>query len=264
MAISLSFPEEVPQYCCRLLFRKYVRPRPNQPINSTFGGVIRLPLPTNLVDNFSIEVSSPKLDILGNAPSDVMMAGKAKMEQYAQELRSGKGALAFIKDAALEAAAIMPGISDSAGGASSKIGQLAQLQTGMVRNPHLTTIFDGVRLKSYNFTWKLSPRSETEANNLEEIIKNIKAFMHPALIGGGFALEYPYLTELTFSVGDNNILPNVKTSFITAMTINGAGGGTPAFYKDGKSVIVELGLAFQEINVQTRDDFIKNFNQTAG
>jgi hypothetical protein len=250
MPVSLSFPEEVPQYCCRLLFRKYVRPRPGRPLTSSFDGVIRLPIPNNLTDQFGVEVSSPKFDILGNAPSDVMMAGKSKMEGYANELRAGKGALAFIKDTALEAAAIMPGLSDS------KIGNLAQAQTGMVRNPHLTTIFDGVRLKSFTFNWKMSPRSQEEAAALENIITNIKAFMHPKLIGGGFALEYPYLVELNFSVGDNKTLPNVRTSFITSFSVNNSGGGVPAFYKDGKSAIVEMSMSLQEINIQTRDDFI--------
>jgi hypothetical protein len=249
MTIELSFPEQVPQYCCRLKFTKYVRPRPNSPLTSSFDCVIRLPLPSALNDQYSMEVSDPHLDVLGNAPSDVLMAGKSKMEAYASELRAGKSALSFIKDAVVEAAAVMPGLSDT------KYGKLAQAQTGMVRNPHHTMIFDGVRLKTFAYTWKMSPRSKAEATSLEDIVNNIKAFMHPKLIGGGFALEYPYLAQLDFTVGDNKILPNVKTSFITGLTVNGSAGGTPAFYKDGKYSIVEMSISFQEINIQTRDDF---------
>jgi len=253
MHVSLSFPEQVPQYCCRLMFKKYVRPRPGAKVTSSFDGVIRLPLPLALQDQFSMDIGDIQLDILGNASvSDVLMAGKSKMEAYASELRSGKGAISFIKDASIEAAAIMPGISDT------KIGALARTEAGMVRNPHHTTLFNGVKLKNYGFTWKMSPRSQAEAVALENIITNIKAFMHPQILGAGFALEYPYLVELNFSVGDNKILPNVKPAFITGMTVNGAAGGTPAFYRDGKSTIVEMSLQFQEINIQTREDFISS------
>ena len=252
MFVSLSFPEEVPIYCCRIMFKKYVRPRPGVKASQNFDGIIRLPLPSSLQDQFNMDVGDVTLDILGNTPSDVLMAGKSKMEAYANEIRAGKGALAFIKDASLQAAAIMPGVSDSI------IGKLAQAETGMVRNPHHTSIFNGVKLKGYSFTWKMSPRSQAEAIALENIITNIKGFMHPRIIGGGFALEYPYLAELSFNVGDNNILPNVKTSFITGFTVNSSAGGTPAFYKDGKSAIVEMNISFQEINIQTRDDFVSS------
>lgn len=256
MAIELSFPEQVPQYCCRLKFTRYIRPKPNAQVASKTEGIIRLPLPSALQDSFTMEVGDIQLDILGNASvSDVLMAGKSKMEAYASELRAGKGAISFIKDASIEAAAIMPGISDT------KIGALARTEAGMVRNPHHTTLFNGVKLKNYGFTWKMSPRSQAEAVALENIITNIKGFMHPKILGAGFALEYPYLVEVNFSVGDNKILPNVKQSFITGMTINGAAGGTPAFYRDGKSSIVEMSLQFQEINIQTREDFIPTSGQ---
>ena len=149
----------------------------------------------------------------------------------------------------------MPGASDS------KLGKWAQREIGMVRNPHHTMIFDGVQLKSYTFSWKLSPKSQEEATTLEEILRNIKYYMHPQLSATGFSMEYPHLAELKFEVGTNKLVPNVKTSFLKSLAINGSAGGVPSFYKDGKSTIVEFGLSFQEINVQTRDDFMPEIQQ---
>ena len=251
MAVEFGFPKQKPQFYTMISLRKYQRPRPGRQVTTDLAAAIRLPLPTNLTDSFGIETNNnTKLDLLGNAPSDVIAAGKTKLESYAAELRGGKGLLQFIKDTALEVAAVAPGISDT------NIGAVAQLETGMIRNPHLTTIFDGVRLKSFRFSWKLSPRSEDEAREMENLINYIKAYMHPDLIGGGFALEYPYLSEVQFVVGDNKILPNVKTSFITGLEVNNAASQAPAFYKDGKTVSAELSLSFQEINIQTRRDFL--------
>lgn len=258
MVASYKFPEHESEFYSILSFRKYQRVRPNQPLTTKLEGTMRLPLPLNLSDNYTIQVNDTKLDLLGNAPSDVLAAGKAKMEDYVNQIKSGKGAIQFIKDTALEIAAVTPGISDTGASGSTTIGQLAQLETGLIRNPHLTTLFDGVRVKSYSFNWKLSPRSEAEARQLESILTYIKAYMHPEINpnSGGFALDYPYLASLEFVVGENATVPKVDTSFITGLTINSSGSGTPAFYKDGRSVSLDVTIGFQEINIKTRRDFL--------
>jgi hypothetical protein len=258
MVATFKFPEEESEFYSILTFRKYQRMRPNQPLNPSFEGMIRLPLPQSLIDSFGINVNDTVLDILGNAGSDVLAAGQTKMEGYANEIKSGKGAIQFLKDSALEILAVTPGISDTSASGSTRAGQLGQLETGLIRNPHLTTLFDGVRLKTYTFTWKLAPRSEAEARQLESIINYIKAYMHPEINpnSGGFALDYPYLASLEFAVGENKIVPNVNVAFITALQINNSGSGVPAFFKDGKSVSIEMSISFQEINIKTRGDFL--------
>jgi hypothetical protein len=82
--------------------------------------------------------------------------------------------------------------------------------------------------------------------------------MHPEINpnSGGFALDYPYLASLEFAVGENKTVPNVNVSFITALQINNSGSGVPAFFKDGKSVSLEMAISFQEINIKTRRDFL--------
>jgi hypothetical protein len=160
----------------------------------------------------------------------------------------------LMKKIAVQSAAVAPGISDTT------LGRNAQTRAGFIRNPHLTTIFEGVRLKNYSFNWKLAPRSQEEAQDLENIINYVKAYMHPRILGGGFALEYPYLARLEFDVGDTTLLPEVRDSFITRLDVNAMGSGTAAFFKDGRPVTVEMTIGFQEINIQTRENFL-NRNQ---
>ena len=252
MVATFNFPEERSEYFSRLTFRKYRRIKPFEPLDASFAGMIILPLPQSLIDSFGINIGEAKLDLLGNSLSDVLAAGKTKMESYANEIKSGKSAIQFIKDSALEVASVAPGISDTT------IGQLAQIETGFIRNPHITSLFDGVRLKTYTFTWKLAPRSEAEARQLESIINYIKAYMHPEANqnSGGFALDYPYLASLEFVIGENKSIPNVNVSFITDLQINSSGSGVPAFFKDGRSVSIEMGISFKEINIKTRRDFL--------
>lgn len=268
----IGFPEEIPQYHCRLAFRKYSRPTPGSNPTQFLEAVYRLPIPSSLLDQFNMDTSDPKLDILGGTREGFLQAGGSRVDQFANEFGNigdyrGTGAAGFMKliglqsgatqNLLIDAAALAPGLSDSAP------GHLAQLTIGRVRNPHHTLIFQGVSLKTYSFTWKMSPRSQAEAITLEKIIKNIKMYMHPNLSPTGFSLEYPHLAELSFVVGDNQLVPNVKTSFLKNLTVNSSGGGVPSFYKDGRSTIVEMGLSFQEINVQTREDFSPDTQQAA-
>jgi hypothetical protein len=262
----IGYPAEIPEFFCRLAFRKYSRPKPGDTMNINTEFVIRLPIPSSLQDQFGMNVDDPKLDVLGNSINSLLTAGGSRVDQFANdfgsisdykfsELAGVAKAMGKIYDLGVDVAALAPGLSDS------KLGKWAQRDIGRVRNPHHTMIFDGVQLKSYAFTWKFSPRSQQEAITLEEIIRNIKFYMHPQLSNTGFSMEYPHLAELQFEVGQNKLVPNVKTSFLKNLTINGSAGGVPSFYKDGRSTIVEMGLAFQEINVQTRDDFLPENQQ---
>jgi len=247
---TFYFPKEEPKFYTRLALRKYSRPKPGSPVTNTLQSSIRFPLPTSLQDQYNIDVTGVNMDLLGNSPKDLLGAGKSIMEDFQKESAGGGFSTSKILDIATSAAALAPGVSDTG------VGRLAQSQAGVVRNPHLTTIFEGVKLKNFHFTWKISPRSQDEANMLNKCINYIKAYMHPLIVGGGFALEYPYIATLQFVVGDNNTLPNINDSFITDISINSSGGGTIAFFNDGNPVVTEISIGFQEIDIRTRSDFL--------
>lgn len=256
---QFNFPREISDYHCRLNLRKYSRPNPNSDANVNIESSIRLPLPTNLTDSYNIDTNEEKLDLVGNfgRAGDIAAAGIDKLSQYKNEFSNSGFTLDLVKKIAVEVGAVVPGISDT------KLGIAARQSAGFVRNPHLTTIFEGVKLKQYTFNWKLAARSPEEARDLENIIQHIKTYMHPELLTYGFALEYPYIADMEFVTGDSSlILPNVKRSFITRLDVNSMGSGVPAFFRDGRPVTVELTIGFQEINIQTRGDFINRSGAT--
>jgi hypothetical protein len=247
---TFVFPLEVPEFYTRMSLRKYERPKPGSNLTPSFRTYIRLPIPQQLADSFNISVSGNNMELLGNisnAPAQLAAAGRSLSEDFAAA-KGGEGS-AIMKMVG-EVAALTPGISDS------NLGKFSQSNLGIVRNPHLTSIFEGVALKQYQFTWRISPKSEKEAQSMNKMLEYIKAFMHPEIIGEGFALDYPYLATVEFVTGSNNInLPNVSDSFITGLNINSIGGGAPAFYRDGTPVITEITMTFQEIDIKTRSDF---------
>ena len=251
---SFAFPQEVPEFYTRMSLRKYERSKPGSNLTPSYRTYIRLPIPQQLIDSFNISVSGNNMDLLGNFQESAQMqaAGITLADKFNAETQ-GSSAAGSIMSLVGMVAALTPGISES------NLAKFSQSQLGVVRNPHLTTIFEGVALKTYQFTWRLSPKSESEARMMNSMIDYIKAFMHPEMIGEGFALDYPYLATVEFVTGSSSAnLPNVSDSFITGLSINSMGGGTPAFYRDGNPVIIEISITFQEIDIKTRADFGTN------
>jgi len=276
MVDRFGFPKQEPQFYTELVLSEYKRPRPGSVVNSALSLYVRLPLPDNLTDSYNMEVNSTNLNAAGminfdSIPglpnvADLQAAGGSILESLENTMNSGgANILKIIKDAASYAGSVMPGISDIAtrgaaltpGISGNIFGQAAQQQAGMVRNPHLTTLFDGVKLRTFSFLWKLSPKSPSEASEMNRMINRIKALMHPKIIYGGFAMEYPHLAQVNFIAGtdDKSTLPRVGKSFITSMSINNLTSGIPAFYTDGHPVTIDIQLEFTEINIKSREDF---------
>ena len=257
---QFSFPKQEPEFRTRITFRKYSRPKPGSQPSLTGDAVIWLPLPANLTDSFNMQINEERFDLLGTevGVGEMLSAGYSNVADFVSNLRFSLDSVNDAVKKILRAGALTPGLSDI------KPGQRLQSEFGVVRNPHLTSIFEGVRLKTYAFSWKLAPKSQDEAIELERIINKIKWFMHPDISPTGFALEYPHLASIKFEVGDSQTLPNVRDSFITRMDVNNNGSGVPAFFKDGRPVSVELTLAFQEVFIQTRRDFASQWASGGG
>ena len=262
-----AFPEVQPQFFTRLTLREYSRPKPGSQATKNISGYIRLPLPNSIADAYNMDVNGESLGLLGNISGDLiesknrmMAAGQSAAQAFKNAYNSGD--VGSISKLGFQTMALAPGISDIAGAltpgvSGQQVQAFAGAQAGVVRNPHITSIFEGVRLKTYDFSWRLSPKSEAEAKKMNNMINYLKAFMHPAVLqnSGGFALEYPYIANVEFVGLPKQVTPFVNDSFITSLSIGSSAGYGLALYRDGQPVSIELNLHFQEINIQTRENF---------
>ena len=64
MNYLFAFPAEEPIHFCRLALKKYSRSKPGSDVKSTIQGMIRLPMPTQLVDDYNIRVNDACGDAL--------------------------------------------------------------------------------------------------------------------------------------------------------------------------------------------------------
>ena len=238
---SLQFPEEQLNLRTNISFYEYFRPRPNSQPETRFRDLIVLPLPESLPDNYSVRLNQTDWGMFN---SNMWSMGESMMDAIGDGRETGeklRGALSY-------AAAIAPGISDT------RMGRLAQSELGVVKNPHTTTIFDGVNHRPHSLNFRLSPKNVREAQTISDIIYRMRNYMLPEKDFGEYALNYPYLVTVEF-VGIDHIITPIFFSFMQSLTPSYSGGGGTSFYKDGKPVEVQLSFNLQELNIVTRDVF---------
>lgn len=253
----LRFPiSENPAMTTAMRFVKYDRLATEPDYREETTATIILPLPYSIPDRMSIRTSGVDLGTIGGA---LNYANIDKFKNMGSGGISGifdqfsKGYDAFmdrvksegsVKGVALTAAALAPLVPDG-------IKNIGEIYAGVVRNPHSTVYFDGVNLKSFNLTWRMSARSREESDAIQKIIETIKERIHPEEFLNGMALNYPDLVYVEFRGPSKDYLPKFQRAFVNDVSLT-IGGGNMAFYKSGAPVEVELMMSFTELNIVTR------------
>jgi hypothetical protein len=140
------------------------------------------------------------------------------------------------------------------GGNTSTAGLLAR-SSGQILNPNTELLFNGVKLRSFNFTFNLAPRSEDETKVIKKIVTTFKLNMAPTTGsgGGGLAglfLKSPNVFQLQYMKGaqPHPYLNKFVVAALTNMQVNYTGSGTYMTYDDGMPVHMIMTLSFQELS----------------
>ena len=206
---------------------------------------IFLPLPmSGIEDNIALQYEDTPL---GSAIGG--LAGPEK--NIASKLGGaavGLGTYAATSAAGIVGDAILPGLGDKA---KAGVGQTA----GQALNPNMSLTFNGVDLRTHNFTWRLIAKSVEESLAIENIINTLKLNALPKkTVGTSFTLSYPSIAQLSF-FPTNLIKISELGCFITSINVKYDGDGYPVFFKMEKPVIVDLSISFRERAILTSDDY---------
>ena len=144
------------------------------------------------------------------------------------------------------------------GGNVTAEGVLART-SGQVLNPNMELLFQGVQLRSFNFTFNLAPRFEEEANDVKKIIRTFKSSMAAKTSGGGLFISSPEVFQLTYKSGNKKhpFLHSFKPCALVSMGVDYTGSGVYATYEDSTPVHMKLSLSFQELNPIYFEDYNK-------
>ena len=121
--------------------------------------------------------------------------------------------------------------------------------TGQVLNPNMELLFQGPALRSFTFSWKMSPRDEKESIEIAKIIRMFKQSMAPQKTEGGLFLKSPNIYQLTFQQGTkpHKFLPKMKECALNNCAVNYTPDGSYMTYENAAMVALEMSLSFQEM-----------------
>ena len=158
------------------------------------------------------------------------------------------------------------------GGATGKLGLFAAF--GQVLNPMLEMIYVSPEPRSFQFEFMFYPRSESEAQQVLQIIELFRFHAAPELGGTGMLIPPSEFDMKFFYRGkENPNIPAIGTCVLKDVQTNYAPKGfatyeslsdTPTKGGTGMPVAITMSLAFTETTYLTKEDFSfnKNKNET--
>jgi len=142
-----------------------------------------------------------------------------------------------------------------------KLGTAASVGLQVKMNPNTRTVFQGVNIRNFTFTYDFIARSPDEANEIKNIIKFFRTELYPSTplnIGtSGLPLGYkfPNLFEikLRYNNSPNVNLPQPIFCYLRDVQTN-YNPGSMSFHADGNPTQIQMTLNFSEYRALRRED----------
>ena len=238
-------------------------------------GSIILQMPSNIQDGNAVDYGESKMNTLigaaaGAIGSVINKTGEAinegvkgdqegaknKMAELSGDLKKTLGADSSLMDAAAQfTTAKATSAALGALGGNVSTAQLLARETGNIFNPNMELLFNGPTLRSFNFSFKMTPRSPEEAQECKNIIRSFKVNMAPktkntgSIGGSGVFLKTPNVFELRYKKGgrEHPFLHKFKQCFLTNVSVNYTAEGVYTTYDDATPVSMTIDLTFKEL-----------------
>ena len=149
-------------------------------------------------------------------------------------------------------------------GGNVSINQILARQEGQIFNPNMELLFNGVNLRNFRFSFKMTPRSREEAEQCKLIIRTFKMNMAPKVTSGrggqSLFLNTPNVFQLRYKSGFRNhpFLHKFKQCFLTDISVNYTGEGVYATYENREPVSMIMDLTFKELEPIYDQDYFND------
>ena len=128
-------------------------------------------------------------------------------------------------------------------------------------NPNTRSVFTGVGVRNFSFTYEFIPASQKEAETVQRIIKKFRKELYPEAIpadafeaGVPLGYEFPNLFEIKFMHAQKD-LPVPQPLLCYLRGVNTTYNPTSAsFHADGQPNAIQMSLNFQEFRAMNKQD----------
>ena len=141
-------------------------------------------------------------------------------------------------------------------------------RAGVVVNPNLEVLFNGPLLRSFQYSFRFTPRTPSEATTVRTIIKVLKKTMAPKRRDKIF-LNVPAVYKLRYIFnGDTNkdhpFLNKIKPCALSSLNVTYAPDGNYMTYDNGSMTSYEVSMSFKELEPIYNDDVRNVDDPTTG
>lgn len=222
---------------------------------------IALPIPSSLLDTLGLDYNTIGLGMFGGPAAGAIdrvagavMNGNGVAGMYNNALSATRSEISRLYNNGDVGNISQAIISRAINAVSGSLGAAFNLSNGATPNPHIAVNFNNVRLRTFNFSWKFSPNSQTESQELVDIINVLQKRSLPEK--KGVLLEYPSQCQLQIYPAPFGDLFKFKPCVIENISVNYAPTGIPSFFVDTQlPTEIDLSISLQEIVIRTASDY---------
>ena len=139
---------------------------------------------------------------------------------------------------------------------------------GIIPNSNLELLFSKVTLRTFDFSWNMTPRSELEARNIRRIIRQFKQGMAARRVNSSgstfkagetsYFLGSPNVFKLSYRTADDKPIAGLnrfKLCALTNFSVNYAPSGQWSAFDGGMPTGVTIGMNFAELEPVYENDY---------
>lgn len=224
--------------------------------NSIF--TVALPMQPGISESNSVGWGEDRLNALQIAGATI--AGTAI--QNFGSLRIGQGAKEMIDGVRRATGSLLNGLKDDdiiSYFAGQAVGaNIFTRGTGQVLNPNLELLFSGPNLRTFNYSYRFTPRNSREADVVKQIIRKFKKHMAPKRAEPNLFLKTPDVFRLKYiyANGDQHpFLNNIKVCALTGFSVDYTPDNSYMTYGDGSMTSYQVNMQFNELDPIYQNDY---------
>lgn len=219
---------------------------------------VALPMQPGISESNSVGWGEDRLNALQIAGANI--AGNA-IQDFGS-LQIGKGFEDFISNFKKTAGTALSGLSKEdiiSYFAGQAVGaNIFTRGTGQVLNPNLELLFSGPNLRTFNYSYRFTPRNSREADVVKQIIRKFKRHMAPKRVEPNLFLKTPDVFRLKYiyANGDQHpFLNNIKVCALTGFSVDYTPDNSYMTYGDGSMTSYQVNMQFNELDPIYQNDY---------
>ena len=134
-----------------------------------------------------------------------------------------------------------------------ELGKYITAKEGYAINDYASLAFSGTTFRTFDFTFNLMPKNESEAETLRNVVKSLKRNSLPEY--ADWKISYPHFWNIDVKFPNNKDIIKIKNCVMMTLTVSHFPDNTITIYKDGSPIRAEISTTFRELERINRSEY---------